>query len=92
MNTFITTTELRTKTAGLVDLLLAGKEVNLIHRSKMIAIIQPHTQRVIKPLTAKDIKQLIKLVHSMNLPHTTVAQREKTYRKHLEVKYGKLVS
>lgn len=84
---YITTTNLRTQTSQLVNLLKKGMSMSLVHRSKIIGEIQP-AQKV-KPF---DAKAFLKFVNSLNLPKTTYAQREKTYRKHLMEKYGKGLS
>ena len=89
---YITTTELRTKTSELIAQLLAGKKEHLIHRSKLIGKIEPQREQARKVLTAKDIRELKNIVKSLNLPQTTIAEREKNYRKHLEDKYGKPIS
>lgn len=83
----ITTTELRTKTPKLVNLLLAGEEIGLIHRSKMIGTIKPEHEG--KPFNAKAFS---KLTESLNLPILSYQQRETNYRKHIIEKYGKGIS
>lgn len=83
---YITTTDLRTKSSQLVNSLLKGHEVVLIHRSRIIGEIKPKKES--KPFTQEDIKQLKKLAEELNLPKTSYEQREKIYRKHLMKKYG----
>lgn len=83
---YITTTDLRTKSSQLVNSLLKGHEVVLIHRSRIIGEIKP--KKGSKPFTQEDIKQLKKLAEELNLPKTSYEQREKIYRKHLMKKYG----
>lgn len=80
---YITTTDLRTKSSQLVNILKNGGSVSLIHHSKVIGKIQPDQEP--KPFDAKKFK---KLVNGLNLPKTTYTQREKIYRKHLMEKYG----
>lgn len=89
--TYITTTDLRTKSSQLVSSLLKGMEISLIHRSKVVGVIKP-VQKPAKPLTQEDIDTLKKLAQEHNLPKTTYKQRERTYRKHLMNKYGKNIS
>lgn len=84
---YITTTDLRTKSSQLVNILKKGGSVSLIHRSKVIGKIQPEQEP--KPFDAKKFKKLVK---GLNLPKTTYAQREKIYRKHLMEKYGQGLS
>jgi len=85
---YITTTELRTKTAQLVKSLKNGESVDLVHRSKVIGIFKP------PPIPSKpfNVERFKRLVKKLNLPKTTPAQREKIYRAHLEKKYGKGIS
>lgn len=85
---YMTTTNLRTQSSQLVSSLLKGDKVTLIHRSKIIGIIQP------PPASSKgfNAKRFIELVNELNLPSTTDLQREKIYRDHLKKKYGKNIS
>ena len=85
---YITTTHLRTKSSQLIQSLKKGTRVSLIHRSKVVGIIEPVTNPP-KRFDADKFKQLVK---SLNLPKTTYAQREKIYRAHLMKKYGKGLS
>ena len=81
---YITTTDLRTRSRTLVEILKKGESVSLIHRSKVIGEINPKIG--VRPFDADKFKQL---VNSLNLPKTSYAKREKIYRKHLMEKYGK---
>lgn len=83
---FITTTQLRTQSSDLVEILKKGGSVSLIHRSKVIGEIKP--KETPKPLTIEDVNQLKKLAKDLNLPKTSYKQREGLYRKHLMEKYG----
>lgn len=87
---YITTTQLRTKSSGLVETLKRGNSVSLIHRSKVIGKIQPMQEE--KAITKKDIKELKKLAQELNLPRLSYKQREIRYRKFLLEKYGKSIS
>jgi hypothetical protein len=84
----ITTTQLRTHSSALIEALLAGKSIELIHRSKKLGVIslsktsEHHT----------DYKRLIKNVKALNFPFISYANREKMYRKHLMEKYGQGLS
>ena len=81
----ITTTELRTKTASLVENLLKGKEVELIHRSKVIGTIKPiETQRVKKINSA----QLQKKINKLDLPSLTLKEIDRRYRTAMMKKHG----
>lgn len=81
----ITTTQLRTKSKELIEALLNGYSVDLIHRSKVVGEIKPKIYDP-KPF---DAKKFSRLVDKLNLPKTTYAEREKRYRAHLMKKYGK---
>ncbi|MEK7581658.1 MAG: hypothetical protein AAB512_05240 [Patescibacteria group bacterium] len=87
---YITTTDLRTKSSQLIQSLKNGTKVSLIHRSKVVGIIEPKKEP--KVLTHAGIEKLKKLAHQLNLPKTTYKQREKIYREHLMKKYGKGIS
>jgi len=85
---YITTTQLRTETSDLVEALLYGQSIDLIHRSKIIGEIKPKKDQP-KLFNAK---RFLRLAKELNLPQTTPKQREKLYRKHLAKKYGKGIS
>lgn len=87
---FITTTQLRTQSSDLVEILKQGGSVSLIHRSKVIGEIKPKYEA--KPITNEDIQELKKLAEEFNLPKTSYKDRERRYRKHLTEKYGKSIS
>lgn len=63
---YITTTELRTKSKKLVEMLREGLSIDLLHRSKVIGKIHP--KQGAKPFDAKRFKQL---ADRLNLPKTT---------------------
>ena len=85
---FITTTQLRTQTTRLTKALKNGEKVSLVHRSKVVGVIEPELQNTKKTF---DISGFKKLVKELNLPRMTYAQREKAYRMHIEEKYGKYI-
>lgn len=84
---YLTTTDLRTKTNTLIQTILAGGSVDLIHRSQVIARVQPAV-KLTKVMTKKDIEEIQQGARELNLPRLSYAEREKRYRKHLEQKYG----
>ena len=83
---YITTTQLRTKSKKLVEVLLEGRSVDLIHRSKVVGKIHPSYDP--KPLTKEGIEKLKRLAKELNLPKMSYKERERRYRKHLVEKYG----
>lgn len=90
LTNYITTTELRTKSAELVKLLKQGVGLSLIHRSKIIGKISPQLQEM-PPI--KDIKILEKSLKDI-LPgkNITKRERERRYAQHLKERYGKSIS
>ncbi|MBI4130562.1 hypothetical protein HY468_04550 [Candidatus Roizmanbacteria bacterium] len=89
----ITTTELRTKTKQLVEAMLSGKHVSLIHRSHVIGTFEPRKEEYEgKVMTKQRIKKLKKLIDELALPHLNYEERERRYRKHIEEKYGSSIS
>ena len=88
---YITTTDLRTKTPELIQVLQSGRSVNLIHRSRIVGKIEPK-QLEGKVITAQDVKELKQIANKLNLPKTSYKQRQQLYRKNLINKYGKSIS
>lgn len=84
---YITTTELRTRSSELIDFLLAGETVDLIHRSSVVGTIIPK-EKELGNLTKADLKKIASTLNQLNLPTTTPSEREKNYHLHLKKKYG----
>lgn len=84
----ITTTDLRTKVPLLLQALVRGDSVELIHRSKIVGEIKPK-MRIPKPFNPD---RFIAAVSKLNLPKLTMKQARSNYRKHLEKRYGKDIS
>lgn len=87
----ITTTELRTRSKELVSVLLSGRSVDLIHRSKIIAEVRPKKKEA-KIMTAINIQDLKRLAKEMNLPKLSYKERDKRYREAMIKKHGKNIS
>ena len=85
---YITTTELRTKSKKLVEVLLEGRSVDLIHRSKVVGEIRPKIYDP-KPF---DPDKFFKVVEKLNLPKLTSKQIETKYRKAMIKKHGESLS
>lgn len=85
---YITTTELRTKSKKLVELLREGHSVELIHRSKVVGEIKPKIYDP-KPFNAK---RFLKIVEKLNFPKLTPRQIETRYRKAMMKKHGQNLS
>lgn len=80
----ITTTELRTKSKELVEVLQAGQSVDLIHRSKIVGEIKPKMYDP-KPF---DSDRFIKVINRLNFPKLTLRQIEARYRAAMMKKHG----
>jgi hypothetical protein len=88
---YLSTTDLRTKSSLLINMLATGKSVGLLHRSRVVAHIDPvvaDDEIEDKVLTKDKIKDLIKISESLNLPKISYTEREKRYRKYIMGKYG----
>ena len=87
MNTnFITTTQLREQSTRVVQTLVSGQDLTLIHRSKMIGVIKP------VPKPEKIITDLVKFQKTLEAlkPKKIISRykRDVLYRKYLKEKYG----
>jgi len=85
---YITTTQLRTMSSKLINSLLRGEKVNLVHRSKLVGVIKPEIQKT-KIFNAK---RFLKNTRKIHLPILDDKKIEKRYREHLNEKYGKSIS
>ncbi|MBI2612169.1 hypothetical protein HYW54_05520 [Candidatus Gottesmanbacteria bacterium] len=81
----ITMTELRIRPKELLKTLREGKAVDLIHRSKPVATIQPKPTQP-KKFNAKKFKET---VDRLGFPYLTDRDIEKRYRKAMMKKHGK---
>lgn len=81
---YITTTELRTKSKKLVELLREGKSVELVHRSRVVGEIKPKIYDP-KPF---DPDKFAKIVKKLNFPSLTPRQIEARYRAAMMKKHG----
>jgi len=86
---YITTTNLRTQSSQLIAHLKKGDTISLIHRSKIVGVIQPIQDDLIKPFNDEKFDRLVRGFH---LPKTTHAQRQQRYKSHLLKKYGQDIS
>lgn len=90
MNT-ITATELRTKTPELIQALMDGYTVDFIHRSTLVGEISP-AKKPVKVMSRKDIKELMEMAESLDLPKLSDKEMDRRYRQHIMKKYGKGLS
>ena len=86
---YITTTQLRTNTTDLVDALMAGHSVQLIHRSQVLGVISPPESKPAQPF---DAKKYLEETKGMVTKKYTQTQRDKNYRDYIMGKYGKNIS
>lgn len=84
----VTFTELRTKSNEILQLLQMGKEIDLIHRSKVVGTIKP------KKIKSKgfDAEAFMKITAKINHPILTDKEIEKRYRAAMMKKHGKHLS
>lgn len=87
---YISTTELRTKSSKLKDSLKKGESTYVMHRSKIIGVIEPY-ESVGKTFNVKQYKKLQAAVPPSKV-HYSNTEREKIFSKHLKEKYGKNIS
>lgn len=80
----ITTTELRTKSKKLVEILRGGRSVDLIHRSQVVGEIRP---KIYDPKPFNSDK-FIKVIERLNFPKLTLKQIEARYRAAMMKKHG----
>ena len=81
----ITTTELRTKSKELVSTLLSGRPVKLIHHSKVVGEIKPHTEEQ-KIFSAQRMEKIAK---KLNIKPLTPKEIDRRYRAAMMKKHGK---
>lgn len=83
---YITTTELRTKSSALVQKLLSGEEVTLIHRSKIIGEIVPKEVELKKPIDPQKFASALKKLE----PKKKVSYKQlmKNYEHYMMYRHG----
>lgn len=87
---YITTTQLRTKSSQLVDVLKKGGSVSLIHRSNIIGTIKSAKFTQAPPATEERLREFVKALKPKKL--IPRSKREEVYRRRLMEKYGKSLS
>jgi antitoxin (DNA-binding transcriptional repressor) of toxin-antitoxin stability system len=85
---YITTTELRTRTPALVETLLHGGTVDIIHRSKTIGEIKPKSSSFKKV----NSKKLEAKIAALPFPKLTSKEIDKRYRAAMMEKHGQGLS
>ena len=86
---YITTTQLRTESSRLIEALLAGKSVDIIHRSKIVGEISPKKPTSLKVI---DSRQIQKKIDKLGLPSLTVKEIDRRYRVAMTKKHGQGLS
>jgi antitoxin (DNA-binding transcriptional repressor) of toxin-antitoxin stability system len=85
---YITTTQLRTKTPELINTLLSGGSINLVHRSKIVGEIIPKKSEP-KIFNAARFEKIVK---QLKFKPLTRKEAENNYRDHIINKYGQGLS
>jgi len=87
---YISTTELRTKSVDLVEALLAGKSIDLIHRSKVVGAIVPKIITTNKPIDPLKFAKTLKKLE----PNKKVSYRQlmKNYEHYMMYRHGPNIS
>ncbi len=86
---YISTTDLRTKSAKLRDSLKKGESIFLLHRSKVIGVFEPYIEDI-KIATPEKLKKISSLFSTGR--KYSYKKRRDLYLKHIEEKYGKSLS
>lgn len=82
---YLTATNLRTQTSRLIKTLQQKGSVALVHRSKIVGIVQPIQEE--GPVFNSQLFN--QYLGDFQLPPTTPAERKAIYTKQLQKKYGK---
>ncbi len=86
---YLNTSDLRKKTLVLRDSLKRGESVYLLHRSKVIGIVEPYEQEP-KVATLAQLRKVVALLSTGK--KISYTKRKEIYLKHLTDKYGKDIS
>lgn len=84
---YITSTDLRTQSNELINTLMQGGSVTLIHRSKPVGIIQ--SIKASSESKVIDFDKIIQSVKQMGMPSLSDAEIDKKYRAAMIKKHGK---
>ncbi len=86
---YMSATDLRTKASKLKDSLKRGESTYLLHRSKIIGIVEPYEDKAVTATRAK----LEAFISAFPVEkHISYKERKRIYLKHLMEKYGKGIS
>ena len=85
----ITTTELRTKSKELVQVLREGRSVDLIHRSKVVGCLIPNKDARTKTI---NVKRLEAKINKLDFPHLTNKEIDRRYKAAMMNKHGQGLS
>ncbi len=86
---YVSTTDLRKKSSVLRDSLRRGENTYLVHRSKVIGVVEPY-EKVEKIATLEKLKEVVSLFSTGK--NISYKKRKEIYSKHLKEKYGKGIS
>lgn len=85
---YITSTQLRTQTSSFIESLMAGKSIDLIHRSQKVGTLTLEPTLTHKTNHARLANNISKL----NLPFLTKKEMEQNYKQKMLAKYGQSLS
>lgn len=77
---YITSTQIRSQFPKALAMLRLGKTVRIIHRSKIVGLINPPDNTNKKVFTKKDAKAIRTVALQLNLPKLSDKEIEKRYR------------
>ncbi len=86
---YITTTQLRTKSSEMIETLLSGHKIDLIHRSRVVGEIRPKAIYIPKRVSASS---LMKKIDKLNFPRLTLDEIDRRYKIAMKKKHGKGLS
>lgn len=84
----VTSTELRTKMPEVIQALLAGESIDLIHRSQVVGAITPKTRQT-KTISARELQ---KKIDALGFPPMTDREIDRRYRAAMMKKHGQGLS
>lgn len=84
----ITTTELRTKIPEVITMLLAGRSVDIVHRSQIVGAITPKISQT-KTISSRILQ---KKIDALDFPPITDNEIDRRYRAAMKKKHGQGLS
>lgn len=85
---FITSTQIRSQFPKALAMLRLGKTIHILHRSKIVGLLNPPNNTSNKIFTKKDAENIQKLSKKLNLPIISDEEIDRRYRKAMMKKHG----